>query len=145
MLGFLREIRTQLVSISHSTSLTLRPSAQPLITMLIHHKPIPHNEPSVQTSSSVVVKIRQGFVGQLFLFTATLMCPKVISLYYLAFHAGCTDYSLFGLSRLMLVRQLLGIQLIKSSSSGNYALPIHRGPHVQPEKHFKSLSLSLFF
>lgn len=132
--------------------LTLRPSSQPLITMLIRHKPIPHNEPSVQISSSVVVKIRQGFVGQLFLFTTTLMCPKVISLYYVAFHAGCTDLQLVWFSQAhaceAAVRHLVNKILFPQA---HCVLSIHRETHVLYSfntgsilKHSSSFSFFIF-
>lgn len=58
-----RHENSSLVGISSSTS------SQPLITMLIHHKPTRHNDPSGSISLSVVVKTGRGFVGWLLLFT----------------------------------------------------------------------------
>lgn len=67
MFGFLeRDENSSLVGISNSTS------SQPLITMLVHHKPTRHNDPSVSISSAVVVKMRRGFVGWSVLFTDTV-------------------------------------------------------------------------
>lgn len=103
MFGFLERDENLPGGISNSIS------SQPLITTLIHHKPTCHNDPSVSISS-VVVEIRQGFVGRLLLFTVTVtQALGRISLHCVAFMQGTQICSLFTLSRLSLARQLLGI------------------------------------
>lgn len=104
MFGFLeRDENSSSVGISNPTS------SQPLITMLIHHKPTCHNDPSVSISPSVVVEIRQGSAGWSLLLSHSKTSPEVISLDCVAFMQGAQTCSLFTLFRLRLARQLLGI------------------------------------